>query len=101
MVPLLWELEFANGVMVAERRRILDAVEADRSMERMELLKGTGIEVADVAVDVRELLRTSRTFGLTAYDAVYLDLARSEGLPLATLDRKLAQAAKKAGVKLA
>jgi predicted nucleic acid-binding protein len=30
-----------------------------------------------------------KTLGLSAYDAVYLDLARRERLPLATLDERL------------
>jgi len=37
---------------------------------------------------------------LSAYDAVYLDLARRERLPLATLDEKLRAAAARAGVEL-
>jgi predicted nucleic acid-binding protein len=38
--------------------------------------------------------------GLTSYDALYVDLARQEGLPLATLDKSLRAAAAKAGVAL-
>jgi len=37
-------------------------------------------------------MRTSaRAFQLTAYDAIYLELARREGLPLATLDKRVAR----------
>jgi predicted nucleic acid-binding protein len=39
-------------------------------------------------------------YGLTAYDAVYLELAQRRKLPLATLDDDLRKAAKKAKVKL-
>jgi len=35
---------------------------------------------------------------VTAYDAAYLLLARSEGLPLATLDRKMRKVAKGMGI---
>lgn len=42
----------------------------------------------------------SREFRLTGYDAQYLELARRLNLPLATLDRDLRKAAKKAGVSL-
>jgi predicted nucleic acid-binding protein len=48
----------------------------------------------------RDALASARAFQLTAYDAVYLELARREGLPLATLDKGLRAAAKKAGVAL-
>jgi predicted nucleic acid-binding protein len=51
-------------------------------------------------VPARDALGNARSFQLTAYDAVYLDLARREGLPLATLDKGLRAAAVKAGVAL-
>jgi predicted nucleic acid-binding protein len=38
--------------------------------------------------------------GLSAYDASYLDLAIELGLPLATLDRDLREAAMRVGVLL-
>ena len=46
------------------------------------------------------VLELGRDHGLTAYDAVYLDLVIRLGLPLATLDRPLAKAAQKCGVEL-
>lgn len=36
--------------------------------------------------------------GLTSYDAAYLQVASTRGIPLATLDRKLRAAAEVAGV---
>src|ERR1700687_2541801 len=44
-------------------------------------------------VSARDALANARSFRLTAYDAVYLGLARREGLPLATLDKKSLRAA--------
>ena len=46
----------------------------------------------------REILSLARAEGLTAYDASYLELAIRLGLSLATKDRALARAAKRAGV---
>jgi len=43
----------------------------------------------------------AESHGLTVYDALYLDLALRLSLPLATLDRKLAAAAQRAGVPFA
>lgn len=43
--------------------------------------------------------RLSREYGLTAYDAAYLDLALDGSLPLATLDEDLRRACKKAHVR--
>jgi predicted nucleic acid-binding protein len=39
-------------------------------------------------------------YGLTAYDAAYLELAIRKGLPLATFDKELIAAAPLEGVKL-
>ena len=47
------------------------------------------------------VLETARTFGLTAYDAAYLDLARHRGIALATLDDDIAKACAAAGIALA
>ncbi len=49
---------------------------------------------------MRELLRRALELGLTSYDAMYIDLALRENLPLATLDKGLRAAAAKAGVAL-
>ena len=46
-----------------------------------------------------DVLTLVHAFQLTAYDAVYLELARREGLPLATLEKSLRAAAEKAGVQ--
>ena len=45
-------------------------------------------------------LDLARTHNLTAYDAAYLDLARSRGLGLATVDQRLAAACRTVGVPL-
>ena len=41
----------------------------------------------------KAVLFLSEQHGLTVYDAAYLELAKREGLPLATLDSALARAA--------
>ncbi|HMD84873.1 MAG TPA: type II toxin-antitoxin system VapC family toxin [Terriglobia bacterium] len=40
-------------------------------------------------------------YGLTVYDAAYLELAMREGIPLMTLDKDLRKAAGASGVPLA
>jgi predicted nucleic acid-binding protein len=42
----------------------------------------------------------ARIYKLSSYDAAYLELAIREDLPLATLDRDLRKAAKKAEVEI-
>ena len=43
---------------------------------------------------VAGVLLIARRFGLTSYDAAYLELAQRRSFPLATLDEKLRQACK-------
>ena len=42
----------------------------------------------------------ARAYGLSSYDAAYLELAVRRGLPLATLDKELHKAAKRASVAI-
>lgn len=46
------------------------------------------------------LAARSIAYGLTSYDAVYLELALRRQLPLATLDRELRAAANSLGIEL-
>ncbi len=100
VVPALWHLEMANGLIVAERRRVLTAEDTARDLGNLELLVSQAVETRIETRTVRRTLNTARTFTLSAYDSVYLDLARDEGLHLATLDRSLRAAAAHAGVEL-
>ena len=45
-----------------------------------------------------ETLNLARQYRLSTYDAAYLYLAMQEGAELATLDKALGEAARKAGV---
>jgi len=47
-----------------------------------------------------EVLLLAREQGLSVYDAAYLDLALRRGLPLATQDQVLREAARRMGVEL-
>lgn len=100
LVPPLWTLEVANTLAIGERRGILTSDQVARSTRIVEQLLGETIETLASVVAFRQVLATARSFRLTAYDAVYLETARSEGVPLATLDHALRAAALKAGVEL-
>lgn len=99
LVPSLWTLEMANALAVGERRGNLTSDQVVRSRRLVEQLLGETIEVTG-AVTFRQVLASARSFRLTAYDALYLETARSEGVPLATVDRALRAAAHQAGVEL-
>jgi predicted nucleic acid-binding protein len=100
LVPALWHLEIANGLAMAERRRDLTAADADDALDQILITAASKLDTHMNLVLAREALANARTFQLTAYDAVYLELARQERLPLATLDKSLRASAAKAGVAL-
>ena len=100
IVPALWHLEMSNGLAVAERRSILTSADVEHALLRLEQLLAHAIETDNALISIRQCLSTARAFQLSAYDAVYLDLARREQLPLASLDERLRSAAKPAGVPL-
>jgi len=100
LVPPRWTLEVANTLAVGERRGNLTSDQVARAMRLVEQLLGETIETIASVVSFRQVLATARSFRLNAYDAIYLELARSEGVPLATLDRALRAAAQQAGVEL-
>jgi len=100
LVPALWHLEIANGLAMAERRGDLSGTDVEDALDQILATATSKLDTETDLVFARDALANSRSFQLTAYDAVYLELARREGLPLATLDKGLRAAAAKAGVAL-
>ncbi len=100
VAPAWWHLEIANGLAVAERRRILTSSGALLALLQLEQLCAQALEIEADIVPMRQALTTARAYQLSPYDSVYLDLALRARLPLATLDVALGKAARKAGVEL-
>lgn len=98
LVPATWGLEVANVVARAEAK---DLVSEARSGAFLEMLEGLEIvlDTATFAHALSDTLQLARRYKLSSYDASYLELALRLGLPLATLDKDLQTAARKAGVK--
>lgn len=99
VVPSIWPLEVANGLLVAERRGRLSHARLARAVELFQELPIFVFEVG-AQVALGSVLELGRVHGLSAYDAAYLELAMREGLPLATQDDALRLAAERAGVPL-
>lgn len=95
VVPHIWFLEVMNGTLLGERRKRATLAKANQFINLIQQLP----VVTDVQVPLRETLTLARAYGLTSYDAAYLELSIRRGLPLATLDRSLQAAAKDAGVE--
>ena len=100
VVPVLFHLEVANGLVVAERRGMLTSSDAALALLQLERLCAQALQTDLGVVSMRQALTTARAYQLSAYDSVYLDLALRAGFALATLDIPLRNAAVKAGVQL-
>jgi len=97
--PAIWPFEVANALLMAERRKRITIAQVTSILQRIASLP---ISVDPIQADraFGRILSAARDEKLTAYDAAYLELAMREGLPLATLDDQLKQAARSAGVAL-
>jgi predicted nucleic acid-binding protein len=90
---LLW-FEVRNGLIIAERRGRATENYSAAFLRKLEQFPVT----VDTTPNQAEVMALARRHRLTVYDAAYLELAQREGLPLATLDRALAEAARTEGV---
>ncbi|MEE9282197.1 MAG: type II toxin-antitoxin system VapC family toxin [Myxococcota bacterium] len=100
VVPPLWLLELANGLVVAERRERITRAESTRFLELVGELP-IRIDQTSTLPLASSVLVLARDYELSAYDAAYLELALRVGQPLATLDKALRSAADRAGVRSA
>jgi len=98
-VPATWPLEVANVLALAERRRRITPADSAEFIAKLE----------DVAILVDgetssrafgKILHLAREERLTAYDAAYLELAMRLGVPLASKDADLCNAAQRLGVSV-
>ena len=98
-VPALWHLDVANVMLGARKRGQIDRAGVEKFMSTLRTLE---IEVDDETMSVAwtRTMGLGESYGLTAYDAAYLELALRRGLPLASLDEPLRKACQKAGGRL-
>lgn len=99
VVSSLWRLEIANGLQTAVRRGRIERAMRDQLLD---LFAVYPLTVDSMTNDFAwsSTLALSDEYSLSAYDAACLELALRRGLPLASLDRTLCQAAHAAGVPL-
>ncbi len=91
--PFLLAFEMANIAVKKINRNPSDRLTIFNSLDTAlrSAINWTG-------VDFNKTLTLALETGLTAYDASYLYLAQTLGLPLATFDRKLSSAAQARGI---
>jgi len=98
-VPAIWHLEIANVLALSERRRRITPA---HSAEFIALLETLDIVIDDETPSraLGRVLDLAREERLTAYDAAYLELAMRLGVPLASKDGDLCDAAERLGVSV-
>ena len=96
VVPGIWRYELWNALIVNERRGRLTAEDARQFLGDLAEMR---IE-RDGDHDEALLLALARQWGLSAYDAAYLEVAARRGLAIASLDHRLVDAATGANVPL-
>ena len=96
LVPTLWQLELANVLKTACTCGKLDL---DTARQILDALGRLPIEIdTSPAPGQRQLFELAMRYQLSSYDAAYLELAMRHGLPIATQDLHLKEAAMAAGV---
>lgn len=99
IAPSFWPHELLNALLVGEKRKRISG----------DLIRAFLTDLATLPIVLQEsqadavfdrIQSLSREHGLTAYDAAYLDLAQTNGLPVATLDEDLMRACARTGVEL-
>ena len=99
IVPSLWFLEVANGLLAGQRRKFIAAAERKTALEKLSGLNLTVDEETSQAA-FRKTSELAERHGLSVYDAAYLEAALRRKLPLGSRDGPLRAAAKKCGVKV-
>lgn len=98
VTPSIWPAEVSNVLFQAERRKRINAEQVNQAVR---ILAQLPIDVDYLPLgSMGHVLRLCRTYTLTSYDALYLELAQRENIPLATGDKRLQASAVAAGVEL-
>ena len=99
VAPAVWPLEVLNALVMAERRKRVDAAQRQRLTGFLRDLP-IALDAETAAQAWSATVQLAERHRLTVYDAAYLELAQRRGLPLASLDNELRAAAEAVGVAL-
>jgi len=82
-VPVQWGIEMGHVLLREQRRKVLKRGKLQQALEDLDCFD---IRVHLELFTPRRVVDLARRYHLQGYDALYFDLARTLGLPLATLD---------------
>ncbi len=99
LVPNLWHLEAANVLLGASNRGDIEISDLERFTVQLENLPIT-VDTLTANQVFGHTISLARAYRLSSYDAAYMELSLREGLPLATLDKDLRKAAKRANIDI-
>ena len=99
VAPAIWPLEVANILLLGERRGRIPRTKTESFVRVLRELE-VSVQEKSTGTFLGPVMQIGREYGLASYDASYLELAMRHDLSLATLDRRLADVAGRAGVKL-
>lgn len=99
IVPSLWHLEAVSVLLGAEKRGEITEGEIEIFITQLESLP-IDVDMSTANQAFSRTIRLAKLYKLSSYDASYLELAIRTGVPLATLDKDLKKAAKKASIIL-
>lgn len=99
VVPSLFYQEISNALLMAYRRRRISREVLSQYLDVMAILPVTvDTAAATQGNTMKAVCELAEEYGLTTYDASYLELALRLDLPLMTLDTDLYEAAVEIGV---
>ena len=94
IAPRIWWYELRNALLMSERR---GRISPQQVLATLADTVALAIEI-DENHNEASILSLTRQHELSVYDAAYLEVALRRNLPLATLDRRLREAAETMGV---
>ncbi len=98
-VPNLWHLEASNVLLNAKKQDNIGAGELQAFLLQLENLP-IFVDQQTAQQALTHTLSLADSYNLSSYDAAYLELALREGLAIATLDKALIRACKKAAIEV-
>ncbi len=96
-VPVQWGIEMGHVLLREHRRKVLNRGKLEQALEDLDSFD---IRVHLELFTARRVVELARRYHLQGYDALYFELARTLGLPLATLDHGHRQAARVHNLKV-